>query len=206
MTIGEKLPLPQTLRFDSAAPGSAILATVPGDHYQSMAGTSMATPSVPGLVALMFGMGSGASPDQIEGALRHGDSSNILRGEAEFRSEEEYIKLDAQQILKQAADSGASVLEQLEMRYPVQDEMPMMFESDADRDKYFQGRMDDRAKRVDALKALEGEDGYNGPKTDWSGEKALQISELDPARKAAFYANLDSLNQAYYGKVIAQLT
>lgn len=71
----------------------------------------------------------------------------ILTGEADFRSPEEYVKLDAQDIIKKAASSGTGVLEQLNLRYPVQDEMPMMFRGDACRDKYFQQRLDDRAKR-----------------------------------------------------------
>ncbi|MBX3172032.1 MAG: S8 family serine peptidase [Candidatus Eremiobacteraeota bacterium] len=206
MKISEKPPKFSATRVDLAAPGRDISSTVPDDRYQPLSGTSMATPCVSGMGMMMYALGSGASPDQIEGALRHADAMAILSGKSEFRSEEEYVRLDARDILKQAATEGISVLEQLERRYPVQDEMPMAFSSDAKRDEYFQGRVDDRAKRVEALKALEGEPGYSGPKTDWSGEKAVQISQLEPAEKAAFYAKLDSLNQAYYGRVIAMLT
>lgn len=127
----------------------------------------MATPSVSGMAALLFTKNPEASPEQVRGALRYDHPLEILTGEADFRSPEEYVKLDAQDIIKKAASSGTGVLEQLNLRYPVQDEMPMMFRGDADHDKYFQERLDDRAKRKEAIKALESEPGFSGPKTDW---------------------------------------
>lgn len=128
-----------------------------------------------------------------------------IKDESDLRSPEEYLKLDAQAILERAASTGTSVRELLDSRHPLQESMPLIFEGDTQRDEYFQKRLDKRASLVEAIQKLESEPGFSGPKTDWSGEKVLQIDQLDPAEKAAFYANLDSLNQAYLGKVIATL-
>ena len=62
---------------DVAAPGVSVLstlnsgATVPGaDAYASYAGTSMATPHVAGVVALMLSKNSTLTPDQVETMLK----------------------------------------------------------------------------------------------------------------------------------------
>ena len=54
---------------DLAAPGVAILSTVPGGGYSTCSGTSMATPYVTGTVALMAAANPRATPAEIRSAL-----------------------------------------------------------------------------------------------------------------------------------------
>ena len=54
---------------DVVAPGVDIVSAVPGNRYKSMAGTSMATPHVAGLAALLFEAKPGATIDEVERAI-----------------------------------------------------------------------------------------------------------------------------------------
>ncbi|MEJ1107171.1 MULTISPECIES: S8 family peptidase [unclassified Kribbella] len=57
-------------KIDVAAPGSSILSTLPGGGYGNMSGTSMASPHVAGVAALMKSVHPWWSPRQLETALR----------------------------------------------------------------------------------------------------------------------------------------
>lgn len=56
--------------LDLLAPGSAINSSVPGGSYSSFSGTSMAAPHVAGAIAVLKGINTSASVDQIEVALK----------------------------------------------------------------------------------------------------------------------------------------
>lgn len=54
---------------DLVAPGVGIISAKPGGEYQEMDGTSMATPHVSGLAALLMEADPGKSIDQVESAI-----------------------------------------------------------------------------------------------------------------------------------------
>lgn len=54
---------------DVVAPGNNVKSSVPGDSYDEFPGTSMATPHVSGVVALMVSANPDLQPEQIEQAL-----------------------------------------------------------------------------------------------------------------------------------------
>ena len=53
-----------------AAPGADIMSTIPGNQYKSLSGTSMATPLVAGLVALIKAQDKSLTPTQIKSLLQ----------------------------------------------------------------------------------------------------------------------------------------
>jgi subtilisin family serine protease len=57
-------------KIDVAAPGSGILSTLPGGGYGTMSGTSMASPHVTGVAALMKSAHPWWTPRDLEKALR----------------------------------------------------------------------------------------------------------------------------------------
>ena len=54
---------------DVAAPGVGIVSTYPGNDFAGMSGTSMASPHVAGVVALMEAAAPAITPDQVQQAL-----------------------------------------------------------------------------------------------------------------------------------------
>ncbi|MER7251088.1 S8 family serine peptidase [Kribbella sp. NPDC000426] len=58
-------------KIDVAAPGSSILSTLPGGGYGLMSGTSMASPHVTGVAALLKSTHPWWGPRDLERALRH---------------------------------------------------------------------------------------------------------------------------------------
>lgn len=54
---------------DLAAPGTAILSTVPGDGYAAFSGTSMATPHVAGAAALVWSLNPELTPSEMKELL-----------------------------------------------------------------------------------------------------------------------------------------
>lgn len=55
---------------DVAAPGANIMSTIPGNKYQNLSGTSMATPLVSGLVALLLSQDSTLTGEEIRSILQ----------------------------------------------------------------------------------------------------------------------------------------
>jgi thermitase len=57
-------------KVNLASPGDAIMSTLPGDKYGELSGTSMATPLVAGLVALVKAQDPKLTPSQIRSLLQ----------------------------------------------------------------------------------------------------------------------------------------
>ncbi|MGX6607160.1 S8 family peptidase [Micromonosporaceae bacterium Da 78-11] len=77
---------------DVAAPGSAILSTYPGNKYSTMYGTSMASPHVAAVAALLKAYHKALTPDQVEAAL---ESSAVDLGTAGKDTDYGYGRIDA---------------------------------------------------------------------------------------------------------------
>lgn len=69
------------IKPDVSAPGTGIRSSVPGGSYGGMSGTSMATPAVSGVVALLRSVNASLTVDDIE---------EILMNTAEARTDNEY--------------------------------------------------------------------------------------------------------------------
>ena len=65
----QRLEKPTRLVPKLVAPGQNVISCVPGGGYASMSGTSMATPHVAGLAALLLERYPSATPDQLENAI-----------------------------------------------------------------------------------------------------------------------------------------
>ncbi|MBB1291460.1 MULTISPECIES: S8 family serine peptidase [Pseudoalteromonas] len=83
---------------DLGAPGSAILSTVPGNGYATYSGTSMATPHVAGVAALVLSLNPDLSTSELKQLLMDsGDDNAQLAGKTVSGK-----RLNANQALEQA--------------------------------------------------------------------------------------------------------
>jgi len=64
--------------YEMKAPGVGINSTFPNGHYNSLSGTSMASPIVAGAVALMMNYNTSQSKEQLFAKLIQGSNSGIL--------------------------------------------------------------------------------------------------------------------------------
>ena len=145
-----------------AAPGVDIRASVPGDTYQCLSGTTMATPHVSGVVALMFAANSGLTADQARHILRHegsplegGDVKRIIEFAKHPPTRQEMLMDSARELLADASQQGLTAQQVLDRRHPIQDEMPLGFRNNSERDRYYQSRVDERAEMADVLRGME---------------------------------------------------
>ncbi len=86
---------------DIAAPGVSILSTVPGGGYASYSGTSMATPHVAGVAALVKAANSSLTYSQLRARILDGDSVSGLA--AKIRTGK---RLNAAKALQSSAAPG----------------------------------------------------------------------------------------------------
>ncbi|MBQ1471212.1 MAG: S8 family serine peptidase, partial [Eubacterium sp.] len=92
-------------RKEITAPGNSILSTLPGDRYGLMSGTSMASPVVAGVAALMLDVRPELTPDQVRNILC-ATTSQQGRFVPETTA---YGIVDAQKAVQAALDADTSV-------------------------------------------------------------------------------------------------
>jgi thermitase len=67
-----------TYVVDLGAPGESILSTLPGNRYASMSGTSMSTPHVAGVAALLRSLDASLNPAQVKALLLASGQKNSM--------------------------------------------------------------------------------------------------------------------------------
>ncbi|MFG1603611.1 S8 family serine peptidase [Actinoplanes sp. NPDC049265] len=90
---------------DVAAPGVNIYSTVPGDGYAYKSGTSMATPHVAAVAALLLAKNPALTPDQVEQAM---ESSAKDLGTAGKDNDYGYGRVDAVAALAAVSSGGGT--------------------------------------------------------------------------------------------------
>jgi subtilisin len=91
-------------RLDLVAPGVNIRSTVPKNSYDTMSGTSMATPHVAGVAGLLIAQRPELTPDQVRDILRRSADD---RGASGFDKLYGYGRLNAFRALQTATPSNA---------------------------------------------------------------------------------------------------
>lgn len=91
--------------LDVVAPGQSIFSTVWDDSYVNMSGTSMATPHVAGLAALVYSLRSDFTNAQVEGAIESGCVDLDAPGWDQYYG---YGRIDAYNTLEKAMPAPES--------------------------------------------------------------------------------------------------
>lgn len=95
---------------DVSAPGFHVLSSIPGDRYEKMDGTSMASPCVAAEAALVLDANPGLSPQQVR---------NIICGTTDsdhFSQYSAYGNIDCLKAVQSAAAAGNSAVSSLEVK------------------------------------------------------------------------------------------
>ena len=86
---------------DVSAPGDSILNTIPGNRYGYMSGTSMATPMVSGIAALMLDVNGSLTPAQVRNIIEATAS-----GGGSFDRDMAYGIVNAEEAVRVARDAS----------------------------------------------------------------------------------------------------
>ena len=99
---------------DLSAPGNAILSTMPGDNYETMSGTSMATPCAAGIAALVLDANPSLTNSQVRNILcaTAKESASGLT----FNQELGYGNIDAKAAVEAAINAGTGDVSDMDVR------------------------------------------------------------------------------------------
>lgn len=87
---------------DISAPGSSIISTIPGDRYQEMSGTSMASPVVTGVISLMLSANKDLTNRQIYDIICNTANKKELKNKKFDKEQYAYGIIDAYEAVKAA--------------------------------------------------------------------------------------------------------
>lgn len=100
---------------DVSAPGDSIYSTVVGDGYATLSGTSMASPCVAGVVALMLDVNSDLTPKQIRNILR-ATTKQQQAGKSFDKDSYAYGEVDAEAAVKAAKNASSTYVQSLTLK------------------------------------------------------------------------------------------